>query len=349
MKKNTEKIAARKKEHLELCGTNDVAFKKKGNGFDKYDFLHFASTEVDINNIDLTKDFFGKKTAYPFLISCMTGGSDEADNINLYLAEAAATLNIPLGIGSQRFALDEESGSFNRLKKIRASAPSIPIIGNIGAAQVAKGITPKQFKLLADLIEADAMVIHLNPLQELIQKEGEPDFGGLLKNTETLIKKSEIPVIIKEVGAGISKAVAKSFLDIGVKGIDVAGAGGTSWSAVEILRNKKNSDNNFWDWGLPTSYCIRKTASLKRNYEFLLIGSGGINTSFDAAKALALGADFTGSARIVFHELNKRGINGVVKMVTSWFDDIKKIMYLTGAACLDEFDKTKLIKTEELF
>jgi len=349
MKKDSGKIAVRKKEHLELCSTDDVAFKEKGNGFEKYDFLHFASTEVELNKIVLSKEFLGKEVAYPFLISCMTGGSDEADNINLQLAEAASALNIPLGIGSQRFALDEESSSYNRLKKIRASAPNLPILGNIGAAQVANGITKQQFRLLAELVEADAMVIHLNPLQELLQKEGQPNFYGLLKNTELLVKKTEIPIIIKEVGSGISKEVAKSFLDIGVKGIDVAGAGGTSWSGVEILRNKKSNDYNFWDWGLPTSFCIKKVASLKKHHEFILIGSGGINNSFDAAKALALGADFIGSARIVFHELNKRGVNGVVKMINYWFDDIKKIMFLTGSASLEEFDKTKLIKTEELF
>ena len=348
MKKASEKITVRKKEHLELCSTNDVSFKNKTTGFERYDFKHFAATEVEIDKIDFSKNFFGKKVAYPFLISCMTGGSDEADNINLQLAEAAASLNIPLGIGSQRYALEEAGEAYNRLKNIRAKAPDIPILGNIGAAQIAKGLSKQQFQLLIELVEADVMVIHLNPLQELFQKEGEPDFYGLLKNTETLIKKTETPVIIKEVGSGLSKEVAKAFLEIGVQGIDVAGAGGTSWAGVEIMRNKKSKDNPFWDWGLPTSYCIKKTASLKKNFEFILIGSGGINTSFDAAKALALGSDCVASARIVFHELNYRGINGVIKLVNSWFDDIRKILYLTGSSSLEEFDKSKLIKTEDL-
>lgn len=348
MKNSSEKIARRKKEHLELCSSDEVAFKKKKNGFQNYDFLHNAATEVVLSKINFQKEFFGKKVDYPFLISCMTGGTSEADNINLLLAEVANILNIPLGIGSQRYALENDN-SYNSLKAIRKAASSIPVLGNIGAAQVAKGITKQQFQLLIELVEADVMVIHLNPLQEILQKEGEPAFYGLLKNTEQLIKKIETPVIIKEVGAGISKEVAKSFLDIGVKGIDVAGAGGTSWAGVEILRSKKNINNQFWDWGLPTTYCIKKVASLKKNYEFTLIGSGGINTPFDAAKALALGSDFVASARTVFTELNDKGADGVTKMITHWFESIKKILYLTGCQTLNELDKSKLIKTEDLY
>lgn len=348
MKISPDKISLRKKEHLQLCSTDEVAFKNKSNGFERYDFKHNAATEVIKDKINLKKSFFSKKVNYPFLISCMTGGTDEADNINLHLAEVADNLNIALGIGSQRYALEDDS-SYNKLKAIRNAAKSIPIIGNIGAAQIAKGLSKQQFNLLIDLVEADAMVIHLNPLQELLQKEGQPDFNGLLKNLETLISKSITPVIVKEVGAGISKEAAKRFIEIGVKGIDVAGAGGTSWAGVELMRNRKTSDNPFWDWGLPTSYCIKKVSQLKKNNDFILIGSGGINNSFDAAKALALGADYTASARIVFHELNKSGIKGVIKMINNWFDDIKKIMFLTGCQTLEEFNKSKLIKAEDLY
>ena len=170
MKNTPEKIAVRKKEHLELCSTDEVAFKSKMNGFQRYDFLHNAATEVKLDEINFQKKFFNKKVNFPFIISCMTGGFDEADNINLQLAEAASSLNIPLGIGSQRYALGNNE-HYDKLKEIRKKAASIPVLGNIGAAQVAKGISMKNFKLLIELVEADAMVIHLNPLQELIQKE----------------------------------------------------------------------------------------------------------------------------------------------------------------------------------
>jgi isopentenyl-diphosphate Delta-isomerase len=170
----------------------------------------------------------------------------------------------------------------------------------------------------------------------------------LFKNVEKLVYQAGIPVIIKEVGAGISKNVAKSFLDIGIQGIDTAGAGGTSWSAVEILRNKEDSDNPFWDWGLPTAYCIRKISALKKDYDFLLIGSGGINNSFDAAKAFALGADFVASARIILQALNHNGLKGVIELINGWFEDIKKILYLTGSQSLETFNKSKLIKLKDM-
>ena len=198
-------------------------------------------------------------------------------------------------------------------------------------------------------IEADVFVIHLNPLQELIQKEGTPNFKGLLKSLQQLIKKSNVPVIIKEIGAGISANVAAKLLDTGVKGIDVAGAGGTSWAGIEILRNKSNTNYYFWDWGLPTSYCLKENMQLKKDYKFALIGSGGINSAIDAAKALALGADYVASARTILKELDKNGLEGVISLVTDWFETIKKIMFLTGSKSLKELRKNKILRRELLY
>ncbi len=348
MPEKQDSISKRKKEHLELCLTDDVAFKDKTNGLDNYDFNHYAITEVDIKGINFEKKFFSKTINYPFLISCMTGGTGDAENINARLSVAANELNIPLGVGSQRRAL--ENAKYNSsYKAIRKNAPGIPVLGNIGAAQVAKFTDQKQILRLIDLIEADAMVVHANPLQELIQYEGEPDFKGLLRGLEKLVKNINIPVIVKEVGAGISAEAAEKLLNTGVRGIDVAGAGGTSWAGVEILRNKWNENNYFWDWGLPTSYCINTVKKLKKKYTFLLIGSGGINTPVDAAKALALGADIVASARIILQELEKNGSDGVVKLINRWFEVIKDIMFLTGSKNLKEFQKNKLIRKEQLY
>lgn len=352
-KKNGNKIseyqtAKRKREHLKLCLTDDVQFKSKTNGFEKYDFIHYAITEVEIDKINFETKFFNKKIKYPFLISCMTGGTTEAENINTHLAIVAEELKIPIGVGSQRQAL--ESNKFlDSYKTIRKNAPSIPVLGNIGAAQVVNLKNIVQIQKLVDLIDADAMVIHLNPLQELLQKEGESNFKGLRKAIQKIAIKLEVPVIVKEVGAGISLEAAKKLLDSGVKGIDVAGAGGTSWAGVEMLRNKSNIDSVLWDWGLPTSYCLREINKLKKNYNFLLIGSGGINTSADAAKAFALGADITASARIVLQTLKKEGIEGVKKLITDWFNFIKSVMFLTGSRSISELQKNKLILKEELF
>ena len=340
------KTSDRKKEHIQLCLTDKVAYKKS-NGFDEYDFEHFAITEVDYSKIDLTAKFLKKEISFPFLISCMTGGTTEAERINEKLAIAAKELNIPIGVGSQRQAL-EDNKLYSTYEVVRKNAGMVPILGNIGAAQVASSKTVvDDFKFMTDLVEADAMVVHINPLQELLQPEGEPNFSGFLKNLEKVIAKTSVPVICKEVGSGISKKAAKHLLEIGVYGIDVAGAGGTSWAAVELLRNKK-ADAYFREWGLPTAYCVRTVAELKSKYNFKLIASGGINNGVDAAKALALGADITASARILLQEVMKNDVQGVVELVRDWFETIKKIMYLTGCSNIKQLTKNGLKRKEEL-
>ncbi len=338
----------RKKEHIELSLTDKVSFKEKRNGFDNYDFIHFAISEVELDKISFETKFLKKNINFPFLISCMTGGAVEAENINAQLAIAANNLNIPIGVGSQRQALENKE-YHKSYKVIRQNAPKVPILGNIGASQIVMLKDFDSIKFIADLVEADAMVIHLNPLQELIQKDGQPNFKGLLNKLEKLVKALHIPIIIKEVGAGISKKAAEKLLKSGVKGIDVAGAGGTSWSGIEILRNKEKTNNPFWDWGLPTSYCIKEVYQLKKKYKFTLIGSGGIYNGFDIAKAFALGADITASARIILQELEKNGVDGVQNLILNWFDIVKKIMFLTGSNNFNDLRKNKLILKEELY
>lgn len=348
MTENSDLTSQRKKEHIELCLTDEVSFKEKTTGFERYDFVHYAITEVDISKIDFHTKFFNKKVNYPFLISCMTGGTSKAEDINARLSVAANQLNIPLGVGSQRQAL-ENTDYHKSYKIIRNNAPGIPVMGNIGASQISAFKNFDPVKYLVDLVEADVMVVHVNPLQELLQKRGEPDFKGFLKKIEKLVNFLNVPVVVKEVGSGISKKAAEKLLETGVKGIDVAGTGGTSWAGVEILRNKENNSNDFWDWGLPTSFCIKEIYKLKKYYKFVMIGSGGIYNAFDAAKALALGADFAASARIILQVLYKHGVEGVVNLVENWFDTIRKIMYLTGSVSLADLRKNKLIKKEELY
>jgi isopentenyl-diphosphate delta-isomerase len=342
---NTSK---RKKDHIELCLSEDVAFKTKTNGFENYEFEHFAITEVEFNKIDLSTHFLKHKINYPFLISCMTGGTEEAERINEKLAIVANELKIPIGVGSQRQALEDKK-YHSTYKVVRKNAGNVPILGNIGAAQVAKSKNLiDDIKLLIDLVEADAMVIHVNPLQELLQTEGEPDFKGFLKNLDQICSKVKTPVIVKEVGSGISKRTAKKLLEAGVKGIDVSGAGGTSWAAVELMRSNK-TDNYFQEWGLPTSYCVRKVKELKKDFNFTLISSGGISNGVDIAKSIALGADLSASARIILQEVMKNDINGVVELIQSWFSTVKRIMYLTGSKDIQNFKKVGLIRKEELY
>jgi isopentenyl-diphosphate delta-isomerase len=347
MKKSIGETSKRKKEHIELCLTDKVTFRTKTNGFDKYDFIHDALTEVDISKISFQTKIFSKKINYPFLISCMTGGTEEAENINQRLAVIAEELKIPIGVGSQRQALEDDL-YHNSYKIIRRIAKDVPVLGNLGAAQIVKSKNLNDVKTLADMLEADAFIIHLNPLQELLQKEGEPFFTGLLNKIEKLIKLFEIPIIVKEVGSGISKKAAKKLLDIGVIGIDVAGAGGTSWAAVELTRNKTD-DKDLWDWGLPTSYCLKEIYPLKKKYKFTLIGSGGINTARDLAMAFALGADLVASARIILQTLMNSGEDEVKSLIINYFKYLKKIMFLTGSPNLKSLKENKIIKKEELF
>jgi isopentenyl-diphosphate delta-isomerase len=354
MNKINDRTSERKKEHLRLSLKENVAFKTKTTGFEHYDFIHNAITEVELDKISFETKFFKKKINYPFIISCMTGGTEESENINAQLAIVAEELKITIGVGSQRQALENKSFR-NTYNIIRQNAKSVPVLGNLGAAELVKLKSFDSINMLIDIVHADAFVIHCNPLQELLQPEGTPGFKGQLKSLKKLVKEIEVPVIVKEVGAGISGKAARMLLDSGVKGIDVAGAGGTSWAGIEMLRNKsfnqteQSADNDyFWDWGLPTSYCIREISKLKKNYKFTLIGSGGIDSAIDAAKAFALGADFVASARIVLKELDVNGINGVSKLVTSWFETIRKIMFLTGSKSLKDLRKNKLIRKEVL-
>jgi isopentenyl-diphosphate Delta-isomerase len=347
MKEDSDSSSERKKEHIELCLTDKVTFKDKTNGFDNYEFEHYAITEVEKDKIDFTVSFLKKKISYPFLISCMTGGTTNSGNINAQLAVAANELNIPIGVGSQRHSLDRLE-NHESYKIIRTEASSIPVLGNIGASQIVKMKKFDKVQKLVDLIEADAMVIHLNAAQELMQPNGEPNFSGLLKKFEKMVKSVSVPVIAKEVGAGISKTVAKKLLEVGIKGIDVAGAGGTSWTAVEILRSKEDNNNLFWDWGLPTSYCLKEVSKLKKEHKFILIGSGGIISPFDAAKAFALGADIVASARVILQVLDKSGVEGIKNMVINWFEVIRKIMFLTGSNKINEL-QSKIILKENLY
>lgn len=346
MKKSINDTSTRKKEHIQLCLTDKVGFRSKTNGFEQYDFIHDALTEVDISKLSFLTKLFSKKINYPFLISCMTGGTEEAENINQRLAVIAEELKIPIGVGSQRQALENQD-NHHSYKVIRKTAKSVPVLGNIGAAQLVQSKNLTEILSLIDMLEADAFVVHLNPLQELLQPEGEPNFVGLLKKIEKLILNSKVPVIVKEVGSGISKDTAKRLLDIGVNGIDVAGAGGTSWAGVEIIRSK--SDKDFWDWGLPTSYCLKEIYPLKKKYKFTLVGSGGINSANDLALAFAFGADLVASARIILQTLMKNGDDAVNKLIINWFEYLKKIMFLTGSENLTELKNGKIIKKEELF
>ncbi len=277
MKKRT--TSSRKRDHVELAVKKDVAFRGKTAGFEEWEFIHNALPEIDFSGIDTATEFLGKKLSFPLMISCMTGGYAEAETINRQLAEVCEEFHLAMGVGSQRQAM-ESSAYHSSFSIARKAAPSIPLIGNIGAPEVAALKDHSPIVKLADMIRADAFAVHLNPLQEFLQPEGNTNFRGVLNGIEKLVKQLPIPVIVKEIGAGISKEVAERLVNVGVRYIDIAGAGGTSWAGVEILRRKKTEHADwdpFWDWGIRTTDALRDVVLLKKNIAGLVVISSVVS------------------------------------------------------------------------
>ncbi len=351
------RTSSRKQQHVHISLTKDVAFRTKSSGFDRWDFLHNALPELNLSDVDPSTIFLEKKIALPFIISGMTGGYAKAEQINRQLAEVCVQKNIALGVGSQRQA--SENGQYHRsFSVVRETAPGIPIFGNIGAAEVARLRDASPIVRLIDLIQADGFAIHLNPLQELLQPEGDTNFRGVLDGIALLVNSIHVPIIVKEVGAGISADVARRLIDVGVKIIDIAGAGGTSWAGIEIMRRKigdgkkvqgdrtvekdvKSSNAEiFWDWGIPTVDALKSVCHLKSESPSLkIIASGGISNGIECAKSIAFGADFAGSALPVLQTLVSGGTKAVLRLIDQWEWELKSVMFLTGSRTIPDLQK----------
>ena len=331
MKQRT--TTSRKRDHVELTVRKEVGFRSKSAGFEEWELKHNALPELDLSDLDTGVPFLGRRLAFPLMVSCMTGGYPEAEKINRTLAEACEEFRLAMGVGSQRQAL-EDSRYHRSFSVVRGAAPHIPIVGNIGAPEIAamKDLSPVH--RLAEMIGADAFAVHLNPLQEFLQPEGNTHFRGVLTAIEHLVKELPIPVIVKEIGAGISAPVARRLIDAGVRIIDVAGAGGTSWAGVEILRKGKNERplwEAFWDWGIRTTDALNEVVPLKKeNPGLTVIGSGGIMSGLDAAKAVALGADLAASARPMMKAVMTGGEKGIHALLAQWKLEFAGAMFLTG-------------------
>jgi isopentenyl-diphosphate delta-isomerase len=339
------RTVSRKQQHIELTVRKDVHFRNITTGLERWNFLHNALPEMCLEDVDTSTRFLGHTLSVPLMISCMTGGYPGAEKINRELAEVCQETGIALGVGSQRQAL-EASVYHRTYSVVRETAPTIPIIGNIGAVEAATWSSVDQARKLVDLIHADALAVHLNPLQELLQPEGSPDFRGVLKAISLLVRELPVPVIVKEIGAGISPLVARRLLDVGVRYIDVAGAGGTSWAGVEALRSKdKEFAERFWDWGIPTADAIHAVAALKaEGPSFTLVGSGGISSGSDMAKCVALGADMTASARPLLVALVKNGKSGLKRLLDDWGREYRAIMFLTGSKTIRNLQEAPMLR-----
>ncbi len=284
----------RKLRHVEACLDYDVEYKMRTTGFERFDLPYCALPETDLSGIDLNTTFLGKPLSAPFLIGAMTGGAALSGTINRNLAEAAERLGVGLMLGSQRVMLEHPGAAASF--QVRPFAPTALLIGNLGVAQLNQGYGRAQLEAAAATVGADALALHTNPLQEAFQRGGDTDFRGLVGKLEQLVPNLPFPVLLKEVGHGLSGAVARSVAGAGFAALDVAGAGGTSWAKVEALvRYGELRHAELAEWGLPTADALREVRQVLP--ETPLVASGGIRTGVDAAKALALGAQVVAVAR----------------------------------------------------
>ena len=342
MAKKTPSTRARKADHIQINLTEDVR-SGQSTGLEKYSFPHQALPELDLGKVRLNLSLFGKDISAPLLISSMTGGTEEAGRINRVLAQAAQRAGIPMGIGSQRAALEDPklAGTF----QVRKFAPDIPLFANLGAVQLNYGLTAEDCQRAVDMIEADGLILHLNPLQEAVMPDGDTDFSGLAKKIERVCKQLSVPVIAKEVGWGISDKAASQLVDAGVSAIDVAGAGGTSWSEVEMHRAETETQrkvaSSFVDWGIPTAESIQIVRKIAP--ELPIFASGGIRSGVDIVKAIALGATLGGLAS-PFLKAAAESPEAVLQEIERFIREIQITMFACGAGDLTALGKIQLKK-----
>lgn len=335
----------RKDDHIRINLEKDV---KSGlsTGFNHFTFTHQALPEIDFQEVNVGCQFLGKQLSAPIMISSMTGGTQNGNEINLNLARAAQKAGIAMGVGSQRNQI--ESGYRSAAEGLRNVAPDIPLFANLGAIQLNYGFGPIECQTAIDMLGADGLILHLNPLQEVLQAEGQTNFKGLLKKIEQICLKVNRPVIVKEVGWGISPGIAQELVDCGVSVIDVAGAGGTSWSEVEMHRNSDDTifriASRFKDWGIPTSQAIK--AIHLAHPEIQLIASGGLRTGMDLAKAIALGASLGGFAGHLL-KVASESTEQVEELLREITLELKIVMFAAGAADIQALRNTAMTEKKD--
>ncbi len=321
---------SRKAEHLRINLEEDVGAKGLTAGFERYRLTHRALPEIDLADVDTSIHLFGRRLTAPLLISCMTGGTPEATAINHRLAKVAAHYGLAMGLGSGRVLLEspETLESFD----VRADAPEVLLFANLGAVQLNKGYGLAQCRRLVEMLEADALVLHLNPLQEALQPEGDTCFRGLLSRIAELCAHADFPIVVKEVGWGVGATDVRALFDAGVAAVDVAGAGGTSWSEVERYRIaepwRARVAGAFAAWGIPTAEAVVAARAVAP--AGTLIASGGIQTGLDAAKALALGADLVGVAGPFLRAADK-GLEAALEVAREYLETLRVAMFCVGA------------------
>jgi isopentenyl-diphosphate delta-isomerase len=327
----------RKAEHIQLA--LEQRMQLGANFFDEYLFEHAALPEIDFADIDLGVEFLGKRLDAPLLISCMTGGTEAAGRINRNLAAGAERMRVAVGVGSQRKALEDPAKADTF--QVRDAAPSVPLLANLGAVQLNYGLGVRECRQAVEMIGADALVLHLNPLQEAIQPEGQRNFAGLLPRMGQVARELPVPVIAKEIGCGISGATARALAGQGIRIVDTAGLGGTSWARIEAQRaGDLDLGELFASWGIPTPLSIQEVRAVGG---MTVIASGGVRNGIDAAKALALGADVVGMAYPFLQPATESG-DRVAERVQRIVQELKICMFCLGVKTVTELRQAKLRK-----
>ncbi len=340
-------IEERKADHIEICLEEDVQARKATTGFEDVTLVHKALSEIERKIIDLSTTVFGYKFSAPIFVGAMTGGTVKAQKINAAIAEAVEVLNLGMGVGSQRAAIDNPKLE-SSYRVVREKAPTTFILANIGGPQLVGKYGIKEAKKAVEMVEANALAIHLNALQEAVQPEGETNYSGLLNRIGEVVQALEVPVIVKETGAGIAAEEAKMLEEAGVKGIDVSGVGGTSWAAVEYHRAKRRKDKfnqrlgqTFWDWGIPTAISLLETV---QSVSIPVVASGGIRNGIDATKALVLGAGLVSVAYPILRPATK-GQEEVKKVLWSLIGEMRNAMFLVGADSVEKLKEVPVVLT----
>ncbi len=336
--------ASRKEDHIRINLEEDVQFPKVTTGLERYRFVHQSLPELDLKAVNPESSVLGQRLGLPLLISSMTGGTERARIINRRLAGAAQAAGVAMGLGSQRAAIErpELADSF----RVRDVAPDILLFANLGAVQFNYGYGVDECRRAVDMLRADALILHLNALQEAVQPEGDADFSGLLKKIEAVCRALPVPVIGKEVGWGISEQAARQLASAGVAAIDVAGAGGTSWSQVEMHRARTESQKRvaaaFIDWGIPTADAIQ---NVRRAAPALpVVASGGLRDGIDAAKCIALGASLCGMAS-PFLKAAAVSLEATTEVIAELERELRIAMFAAGAADIARLQSTPLQKS----
>ncbi len=334
----------RKSDHIQINLQKDVQSHRK-TGLEDYSFIHNSLPEIDLKDISCRCNFLGFNVDLPVMISSMTGGTQDAKKINQILATTAEKYGMAMGLGSIRIALEDPDrlDSF----KVRKIAPSIPLFSNLGAVQLNYGYTIDHCKKAVEIVEADGLILHLNSLQEALQPEGNTNFSGLIKKIEKVCRALPVPVIVKEIGWGLSVSTARKLIDAGVSALDTAGAGGTSWSEVEKYRVADDVRSQtaviFNDWGIPLTESLISIRQLQPT--FPLIASGGIKTGLDVAKCLALGADLCGIAG-GFLKVASKSLEEAFTHTEIIKNQLLVTMFATGAGNITELRKIRIMKND---